>query len=1365
MWSDVPEDDAFGRGGDCRLARTHRPPWELREAALMTCPFCDPARLEIIWSSPLSIAFHDRFPVSPGHTLIVPRRHVTTWFDASSEEQADLLHAVNELKHHLDAKLLPTPDGYNVGFNAGEAAGQTVMHLHVHLIPRYRGDMDDPRGGVRGVIPWRQRYDPEGAGDDDPFAGMPSLVRGQDEEFGHVVREGLRHAQRARLLAAFAQPSGLDEIEEAVLQALERGTRIELLTGDYLHVTSPDALRRLFEWSRECEGFSARLYQTAGTTSFHAKAYLFEAGGVGVGYVGSSNLSRTALRHGVEWNLRTLRPGAGGAFELACARFDALFHSERAAELTRELIDAYARLARVPPGPEPRGPRPIPHMIQQEALEALNRTRAEGAKRGLVVMATGLGKTYLSAFDFERMGGQRVLFVAHREEILRQAMTAWQHIFPDRYVGLMVAGQRNADADVLFASVQSLSRQDTLRGFSPTHFDYIVMDEFHHAAAATYRRVLHHFQPRFLLGLTATPDRMDGAPLRSLCDDNEVYSAGLVRGITAGRLVPFQYFGVADEVDFQPIPWRSGRFDPAELTRAVATESRAAQALRAYRGRAPEGVRRGLAFCCSVAHAEFMAEYLNANGVTAAAVHSAPTSAPRTETLRALMDGELEVICAVDLFNEGLDIPDINVVLMLRPTESPVVFLQQLGRGLRLGQSIHKPYLTVVDFIGNHRSFLQKPQTLLALSGVDMPAFVALQKIAQGELELPPGCEVEIETKAIDMLRQIAQASRDDTLVHEYTLLRDTRGRRPHAGEVFSAGVHMKPVRDRYGTWFDFVHAQGDLTDDERRVLERHRAWFQDLGKTRMNKSFKMVALLALIDRGELFEGASVPELAVECRELLLGDHALRYDAPQEAAEGEGPKAFERTWRRYPLEVLAGGKEDSQRWFELDEETFVPTYVVLEEDRPLFEEMTEELVDLRLREYRSKLAKSGVVSNQGAPIPLRVSHSSGRPILRLDREHYPELPASGDEVTVTVGDERIVVRFQKIAANVGFEHAGGPNVLPRVLRSLFGPQAGLPGTRHFALLRRIGDEWALTRDTAGEEEEGATILPFPKLPYYPDLAVACGSPAVQDGAADAMQSLRVQTDREISGGEHFVVRAQGDSMDGGDDPIKDGDLVLCRWVDATMAEQFEGKRCLLSGYQGPDMSFAQIKIPVRSGGRWVLRSENPEHEDQSIPPDVRLHVAARVIGPVREADGITLWGNYEREEVVRLFGQNYGPSWRVGHRNFDLNGAPHAFLFVTLRKPESTPIEHRYADRFLSPREFQWESQATTTPGSRKGQSIIAHRAQNRRIHLFVRPEEKVPFVYCGTVQYVRHEGEKPMRVWFRLDEELPKGLYARWVG
>jgi phage repressor protein C with HTH and peptisase S24 domain len=475
---------------------------------------------------------------------------------------------------------------------------------------------------------------------------------------------------------------------------------------------------------------------------------------------------------------------------------------------------------------------------------------------------------------------------------------------------------------------------------------------------------------------------------------------------------------------------------------------------------------------------------------------------------------------------------------------------------------------------------------------------------------------------------------------------------------------------------------------------------------------------------------------------------------------------FETAWRKFPLEIWAVGKGVSRKWFTLDATSFKPTYTVLEEDRDVFEEMSAELVDLRLREHRSRLAARGVVSNQGAPVPLRVSHSSGKPILRLDRARYPALPPDGDEVEVSVGDERVVFRFRKIAVNVASDRAGGPNVLPRVLRGLFGPHAGQPGTRQFVLLRQVGAEWVLTREhplDEAEEDASATILPFPKLPYYPELAVACGARRDQSSDADAKQSLRVRTNQSVDPKRHFIVRASGDSMNGGEDPIADGDLVLCEWVDATTVEQVEGKRMLLSGYEGPDLSFAQIKTPVRRQGRWFLESANPDHPAQPVDPGVRLHIPARVLGVAHEGHGITLWGNYERKEVVELFGENYGPSWRVGHRNFDLQGEPQSFLFVTLRKPASTPIEHRYADRFLSPTEFQWESQASTTPGSKKGQSIIDHQHQGRHVHLFVRPEAKIPFVYCGTVRYERHQGEKPMRVWFRMNEALPKELYARW--
>ena len=341
---------------------------------------------------------------------------------------------------------------------------------------------------------------------------------------------------------------------------------------------------------------------------------------------------------------------------------------------------------------EPPKPRPI----QEEALRALAQTRSDGFRAGMVTMATGLGKTWLAAFDAARPEVTRVLFVAHREEILKQSRDVFRRVIPDASLGLYYGGEKRPDAEIVFASVQTLSRN--LDRFAPDAFDYVFVDEFHHAAAASYRKVLDHFTPDFLVGLTATPDRMDGADLLALCADNLVFECDLIEGIRRDELVPFHYWGVPDPVDFEPIPWRNGKFDPAALEAAVETQERAQSAFDEWQSR--RGTRT-LAFCVSTHHSDFMSDFFRARGIRCASVHSGQTSAPRHESIDALRAGDLEVIFAVDLFNEGLDVPDIDTVLMLRPTESPIVFLQQFGRGLRTQEG--EGALTVIDFIGNHR--------------------------------------------------------------------------------------------------------------------------------------------------------------------------------------------------------------------------------------------------------------------------------------------------------------------------------------------------------------------------------------------------------------------------------------------------------------------------------------------------------------------------------------------------------------------------------------------------------------------------------------------------------------------------------------
>ena len=327
--------------------------------------------------------------------------------------------------------------------------------------------------------------------------------------------------------------------------------------------------------------------------------------------------------------------------------------------------------------PEPAAlvtPRPI----QTEALEAIRTSIADGHRAGLVVLATGLGKTWLAAFHAQEAGAERVLFVAHREEILRQSRDVFRRVMPACDAGLFTGNERTPDADIMFASVQSLGR--SLSRWARGHFDLIVIDEFHHAAAPTYRRIIEHFAPHFLLGLTATPERMDGADLLALCGDNLIFECGLVEGIFRGELCSFEYRAERDVADFAHLPWRNGRFDPQALQRAIETNERAQQELDAWRR---HGRTRTLAFCCSITHAEYMAEFFAERGARAVAVHSGTGSSDRRAALEKLNAGELDVVFAVDIFNEGVDLPALDTVLMLRPTDSPVVFLQQLGRGLR----------------------------------------------------------------------------------------------------------------------------------------------------------------------------------------------------------------------------------------------------------------------------------------------------------------------------------------------------------------------------------------------------------------------------------------------------------------------------------------------------------------------------------------------------------------------------------------------------------------------------------------------------------------------------------------------------------
>ena len=732
--------------------------------------------------------------------------------------------------------------------------------------------------------------------------------------------------------------------------------------------------------------------------------------------------------------------------------------------------------------------------------------------------------------------------------------------------------------------MQTLARPEHLASWPKDHFDLIVIDEFHHAAALGYRRVLGHFTPRFMLGITATPERGDGAELLGLCEDRLIFRADLAVGIAARRLVPFVYHGLKDAVDYAPIPWRSGRFDPAALSAALATAAHAQRALAGYQEHAPPAPRRGLWFCASIAHAEFMAAFLSDHGIKAVAVHSERGGAPRGPSLGALMAGKLEAITTVDVFNEGVDVPDINVVVLLRPTASPVVFLQQLGRGLRLPERSSKPHLMVLDLIGNHHSFLSRPRALFALLGVSVGGEAAVRRLREGDLQLPPGCSVHIETEVIDLLSRMSGEHGGDQALAAFQRLRDELGRRPTLRELAAAGLQVGVVARSFGSWWDLLRRQEALRADEERVLATWRDDLAALERTRERSPAAWSALGAWLELGGVTRAIEVSAL-----------------------EGDGAAALVALW---PAGLVRRGDTVGLR------------RPVDDIDAPVLEAMIDELREARLAD--AQRARPEVPTG----IPLQVKRgerhvkpgekpAKGRPILRFRRT--AETPASKQYAEVWVDGQEYIFYFVDIAVNVARKRPGGDNVLGSLLQDLFGPDAGVNGTDDRAVLRKEDGRWTLI--PAIDDARDAS----PSLPYYRDLAVACGLGDVQHAGHDAATPIRIRSERPVDPRRHFVVRARGDSMDGGDRPIRDGDLVLCARADGPAPDFVVGKPCLLVAHDGPDASEAMIKVPVSVGdGTWILRSWSKGQADIHVSRWQEVRVVARVIEVVELIEMITM---------------------------------------------------------------------------------------------------------------------------------------------
>lgn len=573
----------------------------------------------------------------------------------------------------------------------------------------------------------------------------------RERSLDQALRREAASADRIDLICAFLFWQGYRHLKGVLRRHLEAGGQLRVLTTTYSGVTQARVLDEL-----QAMGAQVRVSYESGGTRLHAKSWLFHRdSGFGTAFVGSSNLSHTALTSGREWNVRLSQIENRAVFSELRAAFENHWQDEEFLDYDGEFFRKTMRAER--PVGELRSVFTLrPRTFQKIILERLDAEReVHGHHRNLVVAATGTGKTVVAALDYARLcakSGKRLplLFVAHRKEILTQARDTFRHAVSDGSFGeLFVAGERPLDWDHVFASVQSLANQD-LSELDPSHFAVVIVDEFHHAAAPTYRRLLEHVRPQELLALTATPERSDGQSVLEFFDGRISSELRLWDAIDRGLLVPFQYWGLHDGMDLR-LAWRGGGYDPGALdglyTGHHARAHLVVEALREYV--ADPTQMRALAFCAGVNHAAFMHDALTQAGLSCALVLGSSSKLERREAIKGLRDGSIQVLLTVDVFNEGVDIPEIDTVLFLRPTESATIFLQQLGRGLRLYEG--KRALTVLDFVGlAHGSFSYAERFRALVGRVGRKALT--QQVREDFPFLPSGCSIQLDRVAKDVV-------------------------------------------------------------------------------------------------------------------------------------------------------------------------------------------------------------------------------------------------------------------------------------------------------------------------------------------------------------------------------------------------------------------------------------------------------------------------------------------------------------------------------------------------------------------------------------------------------------------------------------
>ena len=725
------------------------------------------------------------------------------------------LHLSRAIERALAA--IPEDERLEVGVDVARRLLDTLGSA----IPKIEVERDRPVGPaemLRAVVKRRPDGSPERIEQPlIPLLDTTVLTNAPGEpRVGSQILAEIASADAIDVVMAFIRRTGIGPLTEALRRHCESGRSLRVLTTIYTGSTEAAALDDLVRL-----GADVRVSYDTTTTRLHAKAWYFHRrSGQSTAYVGSSNLTHSAQVSGLEWNVRLSAARNAAAVAKIAAAFEGYWEAPEFEPYDRaKFLERYQR----------KGARELDielsplevrlEPFQTRLLEEIELSRSLGHHRNLLVSATGTGKTVMAAVDYrrlrDRLGRSRLLFVAHRDEILEQSRRVFRHVLRDASFGeRWVGGERPDRFEHVFASIQSLASQG-LSHLDPEHFDVFIVDEFHHAAAPTYERLLAHVRPRELLGLTATPERSDGLPILSHFDERIAAELRLWDAIDQHHLSPFVYFGVHDGLDLSNVPWKRGRgYDVAGLTNLyTADDVWAHRVIDQVKRRAEDpATMRALGFCVSVEHARFMARCFAEAGIPSAAVWADSSPDERASALRALREGRLRVLFSVDLFNEGVDVPLVDTLLLLRPTDSPTLYLQQLGRGLRRAEG--KRVCTVLDFVGQHRREFRFDRRLRALLGGTRKALE--RQVEQGFPFLPAGCHMELDPVASQIvLRNIRESlpSRWDAKVEE---LRAVAAAASASGSLPSlrwfldeTGLELDDVYGGNHSWSELCEAAG----------------------------------------------------------------------------------------------------------------------------------------------------------------------------------------------------------------------------------------------------------------------------------------------------------------------------------------------------------------------------------------------------------------------------------------------------------------------------------------------------------------------------------------------------------------------------